>query len=83
MKQTCATLEPSRRRFLGAGMSWVGFWLALTSASLLAGCGNADKSEGQVENPVDPTKTQGGIDSMKGYMDQKKQMQAKGVAPKK
>jgi hypothetical protein len=64
-------------------MSLVGLGLALTSASLLAGCGSADKSEGQVENPVDPTKTQSGMDSMKGYMEQKKQMQTKGGAPKK
>jgi len=79
MKQSCSTCGSSRRRFLGSGMSLVGFGLALSSVSLLAGCGSADKEAGQVENPVDPTKTAGGMDSMKGYMQQKKEHKAGGA----
>jgi hypothetical protein len=78
MKQFCATCGSSRRRFLGSGMSLVGFGLALGSASLLAGCGSGDKEAGPVEGAVDPTKTQGGMDSMKGYMDQRKEHKAAG-----
>jgi len=75
MQQSSAAFGPSRRRFLRSGISLVGLGLALTSASLLAGCGGSDKEEGQIENPVDPTKTPSGIDSMKGYMQEKKQRQ--------
>jgi len=82
MRQSCSTGESSRRRFLGSGMSLVGFGLALSSASLLGGCGGADKEAGPVEGAVDPTKTPGGMDSMKGYMDQRKEHKAEGPTKK-
>jgi len=60
-------------------MSLAAFGLALSSASLLGGCGTDDKGAGQVETDVAPTKTQSGIDSMKGYMQQKQQQQKGGA----
>jgi hypothetical protein len=74
MKQSCANCGSSRRQFLVSGVSFAGMGLALISASLLSGCGNDDKGAGQVETPVDPTKTQSGMDSMKAYLQKKQEM---------
>jgi hypothetical protein len=79
MKQSCATCGSSRRRFLGSGMSLVGFGLVLSSASLLGGCGDDKGNVTQIEDPVDATKTQGGMDSMKAYTAQKKQHKSGGA----
>ncbi len=81
MSQSSAGFEPSRRRFLCSGMSLVGFGLALSAPSLLSGCGDDKGSVTQIESPVDPTKTPGGMDSMKAYMEQKKEHKA--ATPKK
>jgi hypothetical protein len=43
------------------------FGLALTSASLITGCGDSDKSAGQVDNPVDPAEK--AKDSMQHFKD--------------
>ena len=60
-----------RRRLLVSGLSLFGAALTLGSAGLLSGCGD-EKSAGQLENATDPTKTQGGMDSMKAYMGEMK-----------
>jgi hypothetical protein len=65
-----------RRRLLVSGISLLGSVLTLGSMSLLSGCGD-EKGGGQVENPVDPTKTQSGMDSMKATLEQMKQRKAK------
>jgi hypothetical protein len=61
---------------LVSSISVFGSVLGLSTVSLLSGCGD-EKSGGQIENPVDPTKTQSGMDSMKATMDQMKQRQRK------
>ena len=58
-----------RRRLLVSGLSLFSAALTLGSASLLSGCGD-EKSAGQLENVPDPTKTQGGMDSMNFYKGQ-------------
>ena len=64
-----------RRQLLMSGISVFASALGLSSVSLLSGCGD-EKSGGQVENPVDPTKTQSGMDSMKNTLEQMKQRKA-------
>jgi hypothetical protein len=54
---------------LVSGLSLFSAVLTLGSAGLLSGCGD-DKSAGPLENPVDPTKTQSGMDSMNAYKTQ-------------
>jgi hypothetical protein len=65
-----------RRRILISGFSVVGSALVLGSVGLVSGCGS-DKSEGQIDNPVDPMKNQGALDSMKAYQDQIKKKTGK------
>jgi hypothetical protein len=43
-------------RFFVSGTTILSFGLALGSAALISGCGDSDKSAGQVENTVDPAK---------------------------
>ena len=43
------------RRFV-SGTTVLGFGLVLGSAGMITGCGDSDKSAGQVENAVNPTK---------------------------
>jgi hypothetical protein len=75
MNRICAIRRLSRRFFVSS-TSFAGFLLALGPVSLLSGCGD-DKGPGQVETPVDPTKTQSGMDSMKAYQEQMKIQQKK------
>jgi hypothetical protein len=65
-----------RRRLLVSGLSLFSAVLTMGSAGLLSGCGD-DKSAGPLENPVDPTTTQSGQDSMKSYMQQRQQKTGK------
>jgi hypothetical protein len=68
MHHTGGFLE-HRRRFLVSGLSLVGCAVALGPVAMFSGCGDADKSAGQVE-AVDVTKTQSAQDSMKAYQEQ-------------
>jgi len=54
-------------RLFVSGTTVLGFGLALGSAGLITGCGDSDKSAGQVENAVDPT--QKAKDSMQHFKD--------------
>jgi hypothetical protein len=66
-----------RRRTFLSGLARFGFGFALCSSSLLVGCGGDTGQFSQVENPTDPTKSQGGMDSMKAYQSLQKEKMGK------
>jgi len=59
-----------RRRLLVSGASLLGTGWVLGSVGLLSGCGEDKGKVAQIENPVDPAKTPGGMDSMNFFKSQ-------------